>query len=103
MNDSALRDLMAKLAVGPNDEIAAHLRTSTEPAALIVLALFDPAPDRLLTRAEELATSTQDRQLAVIARAHIAGDRRRAEALGRDHLLDHPDHPIVLWMLAGSA
>ena len=73
-------------------------RTSDDPLILVAAALFAPHPDRLLVRAEELATTTRDRQIVAIAAAHRRGDRELVDALARDHLVDHPDSVLVAWI-----
>jgi hypothetical protein len=75
--------------------------TSDDPLLLVAAALFTPHGDRLLVRAEGLATTTRDRQLVAIAAAHRRGDRELVDALARDHLVDHPDSVLVAW-IAGA-
>jgi hypothetical protein len=70
-------------------------QTSDDPLILVAAALFAPHGDRLLVRAETLATTTRDRQLVAIAAAHHRGDRELVNALARDHLVDHPDNVLV--------
>ena len=56
-----------------------------------------------LARAETLAVSSRDRQIVAIGGWHLAGDRDLVDALGRDHLADHPDSLIVAWIVSGAA
>jgi hypothetical protein len=77
-------------------------RTSTDVTTLVAAALFAPDPAPLLERAANRATSTRERQLVAIARAHIDGDQDRVSALARDHLVDHPDGVLVAWITASS-
>jgi hypothetical protein len=57
----------------------------------------------MLTRATELASTARDRQLIVIAAAHLDGDTERVDALARDHLADHPDSLLVAWIAATNS
>jgi hypothetical protein len=85
--------------------IVAEAGTSVEPALLVAAALIavPTGPGNgLLSRAARLATSTRDRQLVVIATAHLAGDTERVDALAREHLVDHPDNVLVAWIAATS-
>jgi hypothetical protein len=97
-------ELLIRLLVGGDPTAAARIsqaaRTSQDPALLTAAALADPAARHLLTRATELASSTRDRQLIVIAAAHLDGDTDRVDVLARDHLADHPDNLLVAWIAA---
>jgi hypothetical protein len=76
--------------------------TSDDPLILVAAALFTPHGDRLLVRAERLASTTRDRQVVAIAAAHHRGDRGLVDALARDHLVDHPDNVLVAWITDAS-
>ena len=65
-------------------------------------ALFSPNGDRLLVRAEGLASTTRDRQVVAVAAAHYRGDRELVNALARDHLVDHPGSVLVAWIADAS-
>jgi hypothetical protein len=80
--------------------IAEHGPASDDPVVVTVAALLARAPDEL-DRAGRLATTSRDRQLVSIARAHLAGDADLVDALARDHLVDHPDSIVVAWIAAG--
>jgi len=82
--------------------IVEESRTSDDPLILVAAALFTPQGDRLLVRAEGLATTTRARQLVAIAAAHRRGDRELVDALARDHLVDHPDSVLVAWIADAS-
>jgi hypothetical protein len=101
--------LLYQLAVGApeheTDAIAALLAESAmsdDPTTVVVAALFTPEPCALLARAHDLALTTRDRQMVVIASAYVGGDRDLVDALARDHLTDHPDSVVVAW-IAGAA
>jgi hypothetical protein len=83
--------------------ILARATTTTEPLVLIAAALIDRATPQLLVRAVAVATRRQDRQLAALAAAHLAGDLDRANALAREHLFDHPDSVLAAWIAAGAS
>ena len=105
MNESELQILIQHLACASRRSAArsiARLRTSDDPTVLIVAALFDVGPNTTLDRARQVARTTRDRQLVAISTAHIAGDHQRTEAMIREHLVDHPDHPIVAWITAND-
>jgi hypothetical protein len=101
MNDSAVQVLIDHLETAPPDSAAlsiARLASSDEPILLLVAALLGTAPTRPFARATRLARTTRDRQLVAICAAHLAGDHARARELIREHLSDHPNHPIVAWI-----
>jgi hypothetical protein len=56
----------------------------------------------LLDRAGAAASHREDRQLVVIARAHLGGDRDLVDALARDHLTDFPGSYLVAWVASGA-
>lgn len=66
---------------------------------LVAAALLGASPADLLTEASKLATTTADRQFVAIAAAHLAGDHDRVDALARDHLVDHPTRPLLVWII----
>ncbi|HST86273.1 MAG TPA: hypothetical protein VLL08_31335 [Kineosporiaceae bacterium] len=88
---------------GAAAQISAASRLSDEPILLVAAALAVPSDREMLTRAMELASTTRDRQLIVIAAAHLDGDTERVDALARDHLVDHPDSVLVAWIAANSS
>ena len=102
MSPTLPQHLLHRLAVGDAAAIAAIVeesRTSEDATILIAAALFARTDrDALLARAAVIASTTRDRQLVVIATAHLRGERERVDALARDHLVDHPDNVLVAWI-----
>ena len=73
-----MHQLLRRLVTGDDAAITAIVeasQTSDDPLILVAAALFSPHGDRLLVRAEKLASTTRDRQLVAIAAAHHRGDR----------------------------
>jgi len=100
-----MHQLLRRLVTGDDEAITAIVEAShasDDPLILVAAALFSPDGDRLLVRAETLATTTRDRQLIAIAAAHHRGDRELVNALARDHLVDHPDNVLAAWIADAS-
>jgi len=96
-----MHQLLRQLVIGDDAAIAAVVqasRASDDPAILVAASLFAPEGDRLLARAEQLASTTRDRQLVAIAAAHRRGERDLVDALARDH----PDNVLVTWIAVAS-
>jgi hypothetical protein len=94
-------NLLHELVVGNASAVAAIVeasRDSDDPSILVAASLFAPDAERLLARAEGLATTTRDRQLVAIAAAHRRGEPEVVDALARDHLVDHPDSVLAAWI-----
>ncbi len=95
-----------QLAVGDDDavaEIVERARSSDDVTTVVAAAVFRPAGcAELMARAAALAVTTRDRQLVVIATAHLRGDTARVDDLARDHLADHPDSVLVAWITSAS-
>lgn len=51
-----------------------------------------------LDRAAGLATTSRDRQLVALAKAHLEGADDLFDALVRDHLATYPDHVLAAWL-----
>ena len=105
MNNAALQVLLDHLETAPPRSASlslARLEHSDDPVLLLVVALLGTAPSVPLARAQGAARTTRDRQLVAITAAHLDGDHDRARALIRDHLADHPEHPIVAWIVAND-
>jgi uncharacterized protein YbaP (TraB family) len=98
--------LLHRLAVGDAAAIAAIVEesSSSDDATILIAAALFAATDRdpLLARAAAMAATTRDRQLVVIATAHLRGEGELVDALARDHLVDHPDNVLVAWIAGRS-
>jgi hypothetical protein len=93
-------DFLHRLVGGDADTSAAVLAeapTSTS-APLLVAAAMISRETAYLIRATSLATTTRERQLVVLAEAHLRGDTDLLDALVRDHLAEHPDHLLAAWI-----
>ena len=96
-----MHELIRRLVLGDDAAIAAVVEaahTTDDPETLVAAALVAPDGAELLMRAEQLATTTRDRQLVAIASAVRRGNGELVNALARDHLVDHPDNLLVAWI-----
>jgi hypothetical protein len=100
--EQLIRDSIAGRA-GATDALLEAAGTSRDPGVLVAAALVAPGRPELVTRAAAAATCTRDRQLVVVATAHLHGDDDRALLLARDHLAEHPDSLLVAHIAALSA
>ena len=71
--------------------------TSRSVPVLVAAAML-ARDDSELGRASELAETTRDRQLVVLAQTHLRGDADLLDVLVRDHLAVHPDHLLAAWI-----
>jgi hypothetical protein len=71
-------------------------------SVLVAAALLAASSADLLAEAMHAAATTADRHFVAIAVAHRAGDHDLVDALARDHLLDHPPRPVLVWILDHS-
>jgi hypothetical protein len=98
-------DAMIRSAIGGDIDagswVVAHADTIDAPILITMAALLERRPDRLV-RAAAMATSSRDRQVVAIARAHLELDSELVDALARDHLVDYPDSLIVAWIAADA-
>ncbi|MCW2737525.1 hypothetical protein [Nocardioides sp.] len=78
-------------------ELLARAAT-TDSASVLVAAAMLTRDVGHLARARELATDPRERQLVVLAQAHLRGDAHLLDVLVRDHLADHPDHVLAAWI-----
>jgi hypothetical protein len=83
-------------------ETAGGIAASPTISVLVVAALLAASSSDLLAEAMQSATTTADRQFVAIAVAHLTGDHDRVDALARDHLLDHPARPVLVWIVNQS-
>lgn len=63
-------------------------------------AEFDEVLRALLARVSAAATSSRQRQLVALTGAYLDGDPDRAHFLAREHLIDHPDDVLAVWISA---
>jgi hypothetical protein len=82
--------------------IRTHVDSSDHSLVVVMAALLD-RDARWLDRAQAMATTSRDRQVVEVARAHLDGRVDQVDALARDHLVDHPDSLLVAWVAAGAA
>jgi hypothetical protein len=98
-------DALIRRAIGGDAgaicSVVAEAGTIDDAVLVTMAALLERLPDRL-DRAALLAVTSRDRQVVVIARAHLDDDRQLVDALARDHLVDHPDSLIVAWIASDA-
>ena len=80
-------------------EVSAADGAPPDVAVLVAAALLAASSPDLLAEARDAAATTADRQFVAIAVAHLAGDHDRVDALARDHLVDHPARPVLVWII----
>ncbi len=78
-------------------EVLAKAATSDSPSVLVAAAMLTRNPYHL-HRATEVASGSRERQLVVLAGAHLRGESDLLDVLVRDHLADHPDHLMAAWI-----
>ena len=87
--------------IGDDPDAATEVLTlaeTTGSASVLVAAAMLTRDPRHLDRATTIAVDTRERQLVVLAHAHLSGDADLLDALVRDHLADHPDHLLAAWI-----
>jgi hypothetical protein len=98
-------DAMIRSAIGGDIDsgswVVAHADTVDAPILITMAALLARRPD-VLDRAATMATTSRDRQVVAIARAHLEQDSELVDALARDHLADYPDSLIVAWIASDA-
>ncbi len=99
-------DIVIRRAIGGDADaiswIVSHAETSDRVVVITMAALLQRSRGWLV-RAGQVADTSRERQLVVIARAHLEGASELVDALARDHLADHPDSLIVSWIASCSA
>jgi hypothetical protein len=75
-----------------------QLAAGSTSTALLVAAAIVSSDQTYLDRAAPWATTARERQLVVLADAHLRGDTDLLDVLVRDHLADHPDHLLASWI-----
>ena len=93
--------VLVRRLVGGDPRAAADvlaLAPTTDSASVLVAAAMLTRDASHLDLAVELASSPRERQLVVLAKAHLDGNTSLLDALVRDHLADHPDHLLAAWI-----
>jgi len=93
--------VLVRRLVGGDPRAAADvlaLAPTTDSASVLVAAAMLTRDASHLDLAVELASSPRERQLVVLAKAHLEGNTSLLDALVRDHLADHPDHLLAAWI-----
>ncbi len=92
--------LLHRLVGGDSEaaaDVLAQAATSKSASVLVAAAMLSRDQDHL-TRATAMATSARERQLVVLADAHLRGNTDLLDVLVRDHLAEHPDHLLAAWI-----
>jgi hypothetical protein len=102
-NDSV--DTTIRQAIGGDPSatswILAQAGTTKSAVVITMAALLERMPGGL-ERALAAASTTRDRHVVEIARAHLDGNSELVDALARDHLVDFPDSLIVAWIASDA-
>lgn len=96
---------MVRRAIGGDTDAVAWIigeASTTDSAAILVMAALLGSGAALLDRARAIALTSRDRQTVEIARAHLDGRADQVDALARDHLVDHPGSLVVAWIASGA-
>lgn len=104
MTDDSV-DTVIRQAIGGDQGattwIVAQADHSESPLVIAMAALLERRSG-LLARALAAASTSRDRQVIEIARAHLDGNGELVDALARDHLVDFPDSLIVAWIASDA-
>ncbi len=104
MTDDTVDTVIRQAIGGDRDAttwILGHADT-TESALVIAMAALLERRTLRLQRALAVASTSRDRQVVEIARAHLHGNSELVDALARDHLVDFPDSLIVAWIASDA-
>jgi hypothetical protein len=104
MNDDSVETVIRQAIGGDREATAwvlAHADTTESAIVIAMAALLERLPSRL-ERALAAASTTRDRHVVEIARAHLNGNGDLVDALARDHLVDYPDSLIVAWIASDA-
>jgi hypothetical protein len=104
MNDDSVETAIRQAIGGDRGAttwILAQADTSESAVVITMAALLERLPGRL-QRALAAASTTRDRHVVEIARAHLDGNTELVDALARDHLVDYPDSLIVAWIASDA-
>jgi uncharacterized protein YbaP (TraB family) len=98
-------DTMIRQAIGGDRDATAWVMEqadTTKSAIVIAMAALLERLPRRLEQALAAASTTRDRHVVEIARAHLNGNSDLVDALARDHLVDYPDSLIVAWIASDA-
>jgi uncharacterized protein YbaP (TraB family) len=104
MNDDSV-DTTIRQAIGGDRVATTWILTqadTTKSAVVIAMAALLERRSGTLDRALAAASTSRDRQVVEIARAHLNGNDDLVDALARDHLVDYPDSLIVAWIASDA-
>ena len=104
MTDDSVDTVIRQAIGGDRDAttwIVAQADTTESAIVIAMAALLERLPGRL-DRALAAASTSRDRQVVEIARAHLDGNSELVDALARDHLVDYPDSLIVAWIASDA-
>jgi hypothetical protein len=99
-DDTAIRKAIGGDS-GATTWILAQADTTDSAVVIAMAALLERLPARL-DKALAAASTSRDRQVVEIARAHLDGKSELVDALARDHLVDYPDSLIVSWVASDA-
>ena len=92
--------LLHRLVGGDADaatEVLSQAETTDSASVLVAAAMLTRDPYHL-DRAMTVAVGARERQLVVLADAHLRGNADLLDVLVRDHLAEHPDHLLASWI-----
>lgn len=98
-------DLIRRLVAGDPASTAQVIEASAncDDPALLLAAAVASGDRSQLERAATCARTARDRQLVVLADAHLRGRRELFSVLVREHLSEYPDHVLAAWIAAAHA
>jgi hypothetical protein len=98
-------ETVIRQAIGGDAEAISRIvaqADTTGTALLMAMAALLERKSGRLERARAAASTSRDRQVIEIARAHLDGETELVDALARDHLVDYPDSLIVAWIASDA-
>ena len=96
-DDPALLGRLVGGDVAAEAEVVAAAADSGSVGVVVAAAVLTGSSEHLV-RAAALARGTKERQLVVLARAHVEGATELFDGLVRDHLAGYPDHLVAAWI-----
>jgi hypothetical protein len=97
--------LLRRLVGGDPDatiEVLAQAETTTSASVLVAAAMLTRDAHHL-DRARRVAVGSRERQLVVLAETYLRGNADLLDVLVRDHLAEHPDHLLAVWIAGRPA